>query len=75
MTKLKKKKRIRGISEVHTLIIFKKAHHKYFQKQQALQKIVQGPVYRSNIYSGHLPNLFSSMFLVYPFISGRSVII
>lgn len=46
MTKQKKKKKS-GISEVHTLIIFKKAHHKYFQKQQALQKIVQCPVYRS----------------------------
>lgn len=47
MIKLKKKKRIRWISEVHTIIIFKKAHHKYFQKQQALQKIVHCPVYRS----------------------------
>lgn len=47
MIKLKKKKGVCWISAVFTLIIFKKAYLKYFQKQQALQNIVQRPVYRS----------------------------
>lgn len=62
MTKLKKKKkkRLHWISEVFTLIIFKKSYCKYFQNQQALQNIVQCPVYRSK-HLFRLPVKFCSV--------------
>lgn len=72
MTKLKKKKKVCWISEVFTLIIFKKVYHKYFQKQQALQNTVQRLVYRSK----HLfrpPVKFFSEICFWCTLSGRSV--
>lgn len=56
----KKKKRLHWISEVFTLIIFKKSYCKYFQNQQALQNIVQCPVYRSK-HLFRLPVKFCSV--------------
>lgn len=71
-----KKKRVHWISEAFTLIIFKKAYRKYFQNQQALQNIVQHLVHKEQISTqATCQIMFSNLFLVYPFISGRSTII